>query len=218
MPGTPDFRGFEVDLLTSIAGRLGLRPQCESAGWETALERLLDGHLDVLCRAVTITPERRRVVSFSDPYLETALVLVLRRDSSIQGTGDLIGLNVGVRRATSAEEFVRRSCPATTVCTFDDHTESYKALDSGSVAAVVDHETIATHFLQSAEGLKAVPALEGTLLRYGMVIAPTNERLRQAVNRALTELRSDGTWERHHGRWFASRGASGSDGILRVGE
>jgi len=72
VPGTPDFRGFEVDLLESIAGRLGLCLHSESLGWEPALERLLDARLDMLCRAVTITSERSRVVGFSDPYLETA--------------------------------------------------------------------------------------------------------------------------------------------------
>lgn len=201
-PGTPECQGFEIDLLTSIADYLRLQLRCEAVGWEAALERLLDGRLDMLCRAVSITPERRRVVSFSDPYLETALVLVLRRNSPVQDVADLIGLDVGVRRATSAEEYLRRNCPAATVSTFDDHAESYTALENGTVAAVVDHETIAAHYVRSAHGLKASPALQGTLRRYGMVFAPANDGLRKGVNEALAALRSEGIWERHHRRWI----------------
>ena len=202
MPGTPDFRGFEVDLVASIAGRLGSRTVCDADVWETAVHRLLGGDLDMLCRGVTMTPERQRVVSFSDPYLETALVLVVRRNSPIHAVEDLIGLNVGVRRATTAETLVRKGCPAATVCTFDSHGECFQALDSGAVAAVVDHETIARHFMRFAEGLRETATLEGTPLKYGMVFAPTNERLREQVNRVLAELRSDGTWEQHRGRWL----------------
>lgn len=204
IPGTAEFRGFEVDLLTSIASRLGSSLQCESMGWETALERLFTDGLDMLCRGVTITPERSRLVSFSDPYLETGLVLALRRDSSIQGASDLIGLKVGLRRATVAEEFVRRGCPGATACTFDSHAESFLALSNGKVSAVVDHETIATHFVQSDNRLK-VTAIEGTRLLYGMVFGPANDSMRRAVNNALAQLRSDGTWQNLSDRWLAKR-------------
>lgn len=206
IPGTAEFRGFEVDLLTSIASRLGLALRCESAEWDAALERLLNGELDMLCRAVTITPERGRVVRFSDPYLETGLVLALRHGSSIQGPSDLIGLKVGVRRATIAEDFVLGNCPGATVCTFDSHTESFRALSIEGVSAVVDHETIATHFVQVDEGLRVTGPIDRMRLSYGLVFAPANEPLRRAVNGALARLRADGTWQRHYDRWFARRG------------
>jgi len=152
VPGTPDFRGFEVDLLESIAGRLGLCLQGESLGWEPALERLLDARLDMLCRAVTITSERSRVVGSA----------------------------------------TRTSKP-----------RPYLALGVGNVAAVVDHATIASHFVQQVEGLRMTDALEGSRLSYGMVFAPSNVRLRQAVNSVLAALRADGTLNRHRDRWLA---------------
>jgi ABC-type amino acid transport substrate-binding protein len=191
-----------VDLLEAIAGKLGLALRCESAGWSTALAQLQDGRLDMLCRAVTITPERRRVVDFSDPYLETELTLVVRRDSPIQGPGDLIGLSVGVRRATVAEEFVRKNCPAATVRTFDGHAEPYRALADRAIDAVVDHTQIAAYFARAEVGLRVSGVLEGTDLRCGMVFAPGNEPLRRAVNRALAQLHADGTWERCRRRWL----------------
>ena len=207
-PGTPEFRGFEVDLLEAIAGKLGLTLRCESAGWSEAIAQLQDGRLDMLCRAVTITPERRRLVDFSDPYLETELTLVVRRDSPIRSPGDLIGLGVGLRRATVAEEFVRKNCPAATVRTFDGHAEPYRALADRAVDAVVDHTQIATYFTRAEVGLRVSVALEGTDLQCGMVFALGNDPLRRAVNRALGELQAEGTWEGFRRRWL-SEGEAG---------
>lgn len=203
LPGTAQFRGFEPDLLEAIAGKLGLALRCEVAGWSDALVRLQNGRLDMLCRAVTITPERRRLVEFSDPYLETKLTLVVRRDSPIRDPGDLIGLSVGLRRATVAEEFVRKNCPAATVRTFEMHAEPYRALADRAVDAVVDHAQIATYFARAEVGLRVSGALEGTELRCGMVLAPGNELLRRSVNRALAELQADGTLEGLRRRWLS---------------
>lgn len=199
----PRRSGFEPDLLDAIAGRLGLALRCEAVGWSDALQRLRTGQFEMLCRAVTITSERRRLVDFSDPYLESELALVVRRDSSIQGPGDLIGLGVGLRRATVAEEFVRRNCPAATVRTFEMHAEPYRALADRAVDAVVDHARIATYFARSEVGLRVSGVLEGTELRYGLVFAPGNDALRRSVNRALAELQADGALAGLRLRWFS---------------
>lgn len=203
LPGTAAFRGFEVDLLKALAGKLGLALGCESIDWTASLAQLQDGRLDMLCRAVTITPQRSRFVEFSDPYIETELTLVVRRDSSIRGPGDLIGLGVAVRRATVAEEFVRTNSPAATVCTFDGHAELYRALADRAVDAVVDHTQIARYFVRADAGLRMSGPLEGTRLRCGMVFASGNDALRLAVNRALAELQAEGASEAFHRLWFS---------------
>lgn len=200
--GSPEFRGFEVDLLAAIAGKLGSVLRCAHIEWSAALAELQDSRLDMLCRAVTITPGRAGLVSFSDPYLETALGLVLRSDSPTRGLDELIGVRVGVRRATVAEEIVRTKCPAATICTFEAQPEPYRALTERTVDAVVDHAVMAGYRVRVEPDLRVTGPLEGTVLRYGMVFADGNETLRREVNQALAELRAAGTWERIARRWL----------------
>ena len=202
--GTPEFRGFEVDLLAVLAAKLGCEFRYESIGWGVAFGRLRNGSLDMLCRGVNITPERQRVVSFSQPYFETTLALVVRSDSHIQDSGDLIGLNVAVRRATTAEEFLRQHSPAAAPVTFDGHAELYRALTEGAVSAVVDHHPIATHFARSSASLRVATSLDRAILRYGMVFARANEPLREAVNGALAGLETDGIAEQYRRRWLST--------------
>jgi polar amino acid transport system substrate-binding protein len=202
LPGTPEFRGFEVDLLDAIALRLGVTLRCESALWSEAFEALQAGRFEMICTAATITPQRRQSVDFSEPYLETELALIVRRESSIRYLDDLTGRSVGVRIATGAEEFVREHCRPAIIQTFDLNVDAYQALRDGQVDAVIDDQPIGTFFAHAVKGLSVAPPLAGTGLQYGMVFAKGNDRLRLAVNQALANLRTDGTWERLRRRWF----------------
>lgn len=207
LPDSPDFQGFEVDLLRVIASKLRVTLRCKSALWSVAFGELQSGRLDMICTAVTITPQRRQLVDFSDPYFETDLALIVRRDSSIQYVHDLSGRTVGVRIATVAEEFVRGHCQAGAVRTFDLNVDAYQALRDRHVDAVIDDRPIGTFFAHSVEGLSVAPPLAGTGFQYGMVFAKGNDRLRRAVNQALADLRADGTWHRLYQRWFNEGGA-----------
>ncbi len=202
LPDSPDFRGFEVDLLRVIASKLGVTLRCNSALWSVAFGKLQSSRLDMICTAVTITPQRRQLVDFSEPYFETDLALIVRRDSPIQYVQDLSGRTVGVRIATVAEEFVRGHCQAGAVRTFDLNVDTYQALCNRQVDAVIDDRPIGKFFSHSVEGLSVAPPLAGTGFQYGMVFAKGNDPLRRAVNRALADLRADGTWQRLYHRWF----------------
>jgi ABC-type amino acid transport substrate-binding protein len=67
----------------------------------------------------------------------------------------------------------------------------------------VDHHPIATHFTRSTESLRVAVDLDSAVLRYGIVFARDNERLRRAVNAALSGLESDGTLEQYRRRWLS---------------
>jgi ABC-type amino acid transport substrate-binding protein len=202
LPGTPDFRGFEVDLLEALAARLDVELRCRSALWSVALAELQAGQLDMICTAATITPARQRVVDFSDPYFETELALVERRASPVRWPADTAGKTIGVRVATTAEEYVRAQGLPAAVRTFDFNVDAYQALRDGQVDAVVDDHPIGAHFARTWDGLRLGAPLTGTGFEYGLVFAKGNARLRTAVNRALAALKADGESERIYQRWF----------------
>lgn len=202
LPGTPEFRGFEVDLLEALTARLGVELQCRSALWSVALDELRDGRMDMICTAATITAERRQVVDFSEPYFETELALIVRRGEAVRWPEGMAGKTVAVRAATIAEEFLRGQGLPVTVRTFEFNVDAYRALRDEEIDAVVDDHPIGSYFARSQDGLALGPRLAGTSFQYGLVFAKGNDRLRDRVNRALAGVRADGTLERIHLRWF----------------
>jgi glutamine transport system substrate-binding protein len=204
LPGTPDFRGFEVDLLEALASQLGVTVRCQSALWSVALAELQAGRLDMICTAATITPRRQQVVDFSEPYFESELALVVRQHRPVHWPEGMAGKTIGVRVATTAEEFVRAERPPAAVRTFDFNVDAYRALREGEVDVVVDDHPIGAYFARTQEGLQLGPPLPGTGFQYGLVFAKGNDRLRSVVNHALAALKADGTRERLYQRWFAA--------------
>jgi polar amino acid transport system substrate-binding protein len=197
--------GFEVDLLGAIAARVGFSIAYKSALWSEILTQLLEHKLDMICTAATITEDRRTIVDFSRPYFEFELAVVVGRNQAIQSVRDLAGHAVGVRRATTAEEFMRRRGEAKCLRVFDMNAHAYAALQSGELDAVVDDEPIAQAFQKLLRELKVIGTIEGTRMQYGMVFAKGNNQLRTAVDRALGQLEQDGTYAALYRKWFGEQ-------------
>jgi polar amino acid transport system substrate-binding protein len=195
--------GFEVDLLKAIAERAGFQIRYQSALWSELTQRLADHKLDMICTAATITEERRQIVDFSEPYLEYELALVVGRDrTDIQGVADLAGKSVGVRVATTAEQFARRCFTASRLQFYHFNTEAYSALAEGTLDAVVDDFPIAKGFENLLPKVRVAFTIEGTKSHYGIMFARGSDELRRVVDQALRALRQDGTYDALYRKWF----------------
>ena len=197
--------GFEVDVLSAIAAREGFSVTYKSALWSEILTQLLEHKLDMICTAATITEDRRAIVDFSQRYFEFELAVVVGKNHAIQSVRDLAGHVVGVRRATVAEEFVRRHGEAKSLRVFDMNARAYGALQSGELDAVVDDDPIALAFQKLHPELEVIGTIEGTKMQYGMVFAKGNNQLRTVVDQALGELERDGTYAALYRKWFGEQ-------------
>jgi polar amino acid transport system substrate-binding protein len=201
-PNAPHFDGFEVDLTKAIAARLGLSVKYKGALWSESIGDLRAGKIDMICTAATITEARKMIVDFSRPYLDTQLAIVVREASEVSVLKDLEGQSVGVRVATSAEEFLRAHVNTALIRTFHMNTEAYGALAAGAIDAVIDDAPIAKSFAHARKGLKFAGTIPGTEAQYGMVFKKGNDRLREAVNGALVDIQTDGTYTKFYQKWF----------------
>src|ERR1700674_4950843 len=95
--------GFEIDLMEEIARRLGLKPVFVNTHWESILKEMQDGRYDCIVGAITITPERERVLAWAVPYVTTTLSLVVNhaKTPAIHSLADMKGAIVGVQAATT---------------------------------------------------------------------------------------------------------------------
>ncbi len=70
---------------------------------------LKTGKIDLIISSMTETPERAQSIDFSDPYLNTGLCLLVKKDSPIQGIGDVDrpGVTVVVKQGTTGQAYAR---------------------------------------------------------------------------------------------------------------
>lgn len=203
-PGSPDFRGYEVDILEAVAERLGLRLGYRRAVWSQILDELQRGVIDVVCTAATYTPERARELDYGRPYLRIALAAVVRDGNDI---GVLQGRTFAVRSATTAEDHIRARLAPAAVHTFEYNAETYDALLDGRGDVVVDDSPIAEWFVNQLTGLRLLGALPGTEAHYAMVFAKDSP-LRAPLDAAIERLEADGRLDAWRRRWFGAHSST----------
>jgi polar amino acid transport system substrate-binding protein len=173
--------------------------------WRQIVERLVNHELDMVCSAATITEERQQLVDFSIPYLDFPLAIVGRAAGPpIESPGDLAGRVIGVRVATTAEQFVQRHLPSRAVHSFDFNTETYAALAAGRLDAVIDDYPIARGFERLQPTIRVAATIEGTSSQYGIMFAKGNDGLRREVDDVLRQVSRDGTHAALRHKWFGS--------------
>jgi ABC-type amino acid transport substrate-binding protein len=201
-PASPDFDGYEVDILKGVSRHLGLELRYRRAAWSEILDQLANGVLDVVCTAATYTPERAQEFDYGRPYLEMALSVVVRDDVTAPRTlDDARGRAFAVRMATTAEAYIGSQLQASSLHTFDYNTETYDALADGRADVVVDDSPIAAYFVNERPGLRVLGNLPKTDSHYAMMFAK-GSALRQPIDAAIESLEADGTLEQSRQRWF----------------
>src|SRR5438128_7031685 len=70
--------GLDVDFARALAGALGRPLQLREVDWDDRIPTLLAGRTDVIMSGMTITPARQVRMAFSDPYLSSGLLAVVR--------------------------------------------------------------------------------------------------------------------------------------------
>jgi His/Glu/Gln/Arg/opine family amino acid ABC transporter permease subunit len=193
-PATGQLAGYDVDVANAVGERLGKKVEFVQTPWDSIFAALEANRFDVVANEVTITPERQAKYDLSEPYSVGEGVIITRvNDDSITSLDDLKGKIAGAT-VTSNWAQVSRDAGAT-LEPVEGFTQAITLLNQGRVDAVVN-DSIAFHAYQSETGDQSVKiaATIGERSEQGFA-ARKNSGLLPELNRALDDLRADGTLE-----------------------
>jgi polar amino acid transport system substrate-binding protein len=104
---TGQWEGFDIDTATAIAKQLGVEIQWETPSWDVITAGSWNDRWDISVGSMTITPDRAKVLDFTDPYYYTPAQLAVNNDNTdITTPADLTGKKVGVGIATTYEQYL----------------------------------------------------------------------------------------------------------------
>lgn len=207
------YQGFDIDTATYIAAKLGV--PANNIIWKPldAAERigaLENDQVDLVVAAFTITPERARQVSFSEPYFIAHQDLLIRRnDDTITGPRALDGKTLCAPAGTTSAEFLQanyrgqitlRKVPSTAECV--------RNLATGDVDVVSTDDILLAGFaaVPQYKGLLKVVGKGFTDEPYGVGVKKGDDAQVQKVNAALKSYIDSGAWKESLDRWVAPSG------------
>jgi len=199
---TPE--GFDVDVATEIAKRMGLELKVIPTAWDGIIPGLKTEKYDVIMSAMTITPERSKEINFSNPYINSDQSIAVRKGSPIKGEADLAGKTVGVQIDTTgqmkAEEW-QKAGKLKEIQKFDTILMAFQALEQEKVEAVINDYPV-NLFISKTRGKTEVAAKVKTDEKYGIGVKKGNDDLLKEINSNLADIKSDGTYDKIYKKWF----------------
>ncbi len=183
--------GIDVDTAKAIAEKLGLELQIDDMDFDAALLSVQQGKADIVMAGVTVTDERKAVMDFSDSYATGIQSIIVPEGSDIASPDDLAGKKIGTQRGTTGYIYCSDDFGDSNVVAYDNGLTAVQALNNGQVDAVVIDNAPAQEFVAANPGLKV---LDTSYAEEDYAIGMAKgSALEDAVNKALEELKADGT-------------------------
>ncbi|CAM4000812.1 transporter substrate-binding domain-containing protein [Deinococcus frigens] len=195
--------GFDVDIARAVAAKLGLKPEFVLTEWSGILAGLQAGKYDVIVNQVGITPERQKAIGFSAPYAYSSPQIIVKKAGNLTpGTlADLKGKRVGVGLGSNFEKQLR-DAGGINVVTYPGAPEYLADLAAGRLDAAYNDRLLVGYLIKSQNLPVRGAGVIGQPEAVGIALKKTNTGLKTAVDRALLQIKADGTYARISRQWF----------------
>jgi cystine transport system substrate-binding protein len=196
--------GFDVEIAEEVAKRLGVKPEFVETKWDGMFAGLDAKRFDAVFNEVGIRDDRKKKYDFSDPYIVSkATLLVNKSNNDIKSFADLKGKKAG-QSLTSNFTDIAKANGAQIVQT-DGFNQAIDLLAANRIDATVND---GLSYLDLKKHKPNVPIKkvdeEKKGSKSGVLFRKGNPELVQAVNKALDDMKKDGTYLKISQKWFGA--------------
>ena len=198
--------GYDVEVATKIAEKLGVEPQFIEGEWDGLLAGLDAGRYDLMVNGVDVTPERAEKYDFSTPYAYNRTAVITKADDdSINTMEDLNGKKTANTISSTYAQLAESY--GAEVTGVDDLNQTFELLLSGRIDATLNAEVTYYDYTKEhpdANVKIAVLSDDANEIAIPMRKGDETATLRDAVNAAIEELRADGTLKELSLKYFGT--------------
>jgi polar amino acid transport system substrate-binding protein len=201
--------GFDIDLANEVFKRVGIEVRFQPIDWSMKETELNTGNIDLIWNGYTITEERKEKVAFTKPYLENKQIIITLADSNINSKSDLAGKVVAAQNGSSSLDAINNESEVAATfrdgapVLFDTNNEALMDLEAKRTEAVVADEILARYYI-AERGQEKYKVLSEDFGKeeYGIGIRKDDTELLEKVEKAMDDMRKDGTFAKISEEWF----------------
>jgi len=176
-----------------VAKKMGLELKVDDIAFDSIIPELVSGKADISFAGMTVTEDRKQSVDFTQTYAKASQMIIVKNDSSIAGPDDLKNKRIGVQQGTTGDLF-SSTVEGATIERYNKGMEAVQALVQGKVDAVVIDEQPAKVYVKEVQGTKVLDAVaKQDTEEYAAAVKKGNTALLNNVNKALDQMKADGT-------------------------
>ncbi|MEN6669917.1 transporter substrate-binding domain-containing protein [Psychrobacter sp. B38] len=197
--------GYEIELVDALCAQMQAKCELISQDWDGLIPGLNAQKFDAIIAGMSITPERKEVVEFSDPYFHTGIILIGKKGDDIS-VSDLKGQPIASQRSTVSAQYLQDEHADADIKLYDTQDNAYLDLTSGRVRAMMSDKVTGIDWLKTDAGKNyEVKGEEISTDEDAMGIAfRKGDPLIAKFNAALAELKDNGTYDQITGSYFGT--------------
>ena len=202
--------GFDIDIANALCAQMKAQCTLVQQDFDGMIPALQAHKFDLIIASMSATPERLKVVDFSDKYYNTPNRLIAKAGTAIDGSpASFKGRKIGVQRSTINDRYATARFAGATIVRYTKQDEVFLDLAAGRIdATLVDAVAGDVGFLKTPAGKGYAftgpsytdPAYFGTGV--GVALRKGETGLRDQVNAAIKAIRANGVYKKLQGRYF----------------
>lgn len=194
--------GYDVEVITAVADKLGRKVEFVQTPWDAIFAGLESKRFDIVANQVTASPARAQKYSLSEPYTVSEGVIVTRADNN--GITSLANLSGKVCAQSTTSNWSKVATEAgCRVEGVEGFVQAIQLLKNGRVDATVNDTLAVAEFTkQNGSGDVKVAGKTGETSNQVFAARKDSQELIDQVNKALAELRADGTLAKISEKYF----------------
>ncbi|MBX4260042.1 amino acid ABC transporter substrate-binding protein [Clostridium estertheticum] len=196
--------GFDVEIATEVSKRLGVKPEFVETKWDGMLAGLGAKRFDMIANEVGINSDRKLKYDFSTSYIVSKAVLIVNSsDNTIKKFADLKGKKSAQSLTSDLGKIAKAN--GAVLQAVDGFNQSIDLLVSKRVDATVN-DSLSYLDLKKQKPNLAIKIVDqkGNAQPSGFMFNKGNKELVTAVNKALADMKSDGTYSKISNKYFGS--------------
>ena len=214
---TGEYEGFDIDVATEIANRLGVEIAWETPAWEALIAGNWGGRWDMSVGSMTVTQERSEVLDFTPAYYFTPAFMAVASDSDVTSVDQLASSVIGVCAGCTYDyylqgtlnipgfDFPPNPIEGAEVRGFNTDATAVQALDAGQVDAVLSSVSLLQGKIDKGAPIKMIGDplfFEPLSVAFDKSSDLDDAALVDAVSGIIEEMQADGTLSSLSDEWF----------------
>lgn len=195
--------GFDVEIGQALAEKMGMTAVPITNPFETIIQGLNSNKYDSIIGSLTVTEDRQKAVSFTNPYYRSGSQIFVNEDNTtIKSKEDLKGKKIGVVKASNYLDWAKKLTDEDKITQYDSDITALLDLPTGRLDAVITDQVVGLRFIKEGAGKVKDVGEPLSFDEQAIAVRKDDKEAVERINKALDEIVKDGTYAKISEKWF----------------
>ncbi|WP_374286488.1 amino acid ABC transporter substrate-binding protein [Lactococcus sp.] len=204
-------KGFDIDLADAVFKSYGIKVKWQPITWSLKEQELKNGNIDLIWNGYSKTPEREKLVTFSDTYMDGGTILLTKKSSNITTVEDMKGKTVGVQSGSSQyqsfndqPEILKNMVSGNSISQYSTFEQGLLDVKNGRIDGLLVDSVYANYYLKQANETNDFNNFKINYEDSPMAVGARkgDTELIDKVNAGIKKLVDNGEFAKISDKWF----------------